>query len=232
MVGQAAPYVVNLRNPLSELPRCPQCGTAKPTLHLQAVLEKERVGNSDLWSSWIVYQCTSCRDPICFLANVPRHGDIGAMRTWFAVQSYVAGWMLPGYGGEDLSDWPERARKYMRQAIETLAAPDGAVMLAGSAVDSMLKEKGLTEGSVYSRIEKAVTDNLLTPAMGEWAHAVRLSSNNPRHADLDEPHATADEAKATIEFAKALGQFLFALPAKIARGKEAAEKAKEDPGPA
>jgi hypothetical protein len=126
---------------------------------------------------------------------------------------------------EDLDDLPNSAANFMRQAVESLAVPDGAVMLAGSAVDSMLKAKGLTDGSVYSRINKAVEEHLLTPAMGEWAHTVRLSSNNPRHADVDDPHATVEQARAVVDFARALGQFLFVLPARIARGKEAATKA-------
>lgn len=129
---------------------------------------------------------------------------------------------------ERLEDWPEKAARYMQQAIETLSAPDGAVMLAGSAVDAMLKEKGYAEGTVYDRIESAVQDNLLTEAMGKWAHAVRLSANAPRHADLSDPHATLEQAQASIDFTRALGDFLFSLPARIERGRDAAQKSTGD----
>jgi hypothetical protein len=37
--------------------------------------------------------------------------------------------------------------------------------MAGSAVDAMLKHLGLIEGSVYSRIDEAVNQQILTPAM-------------------------------------------------------------------
>lgn len=63
--------------------------------------------------------------------------------------------------------------------------------------------------------------------MSDWAHSVRLESNKPRHADLDEPHATKEVAKQTIKFAQALGEFLFALPARIERGKAASTAAVE-----
>src|ERR1700736_2603886 len=43
-----------------------------------------------------------------------------------------------------------------KQAYETLHAPDAAAVMAGSAVDGMLKALGYTEGSLYSRIDKAV----------------------------------------------------------------------------
>lgn len=98
-------------------------------------------------------------------------------------------------------------------------------MLAGSAVDSMLKIKGYEFGSVYARIEQAVKDHVLTQEMSEWAHAVRLEANKPRHADIDEPHATRESAQQTIEFAEALGEYLFVLPARIERGKVAASEA-------
>jgi hypothetical protein len=134
--------------------------------------------------------------------------------------------MLPD-SHHDFDDWPERAQIYMTQAVESLSAPDGAVMLAGSAVDAMLKDKGFTEGSVYSRIEAAVKANLLTHEMGEWAHSVRLSANNPRHADINSPHASPSEARSSIEFAKALGQFLYVLPERVRKGREAASTPSE-----
>ena len=217
-----------LSNPTTSLARCPQCSAAKPTLHLQKVILGEYVG-AEQCHGWAVFQCSSCSDICCFKGLYQQGDHYQSAEEYFSIRDQYASEVMPQMG-DDFSDWPERAQRYITQAVEALAAPDGAVMLAGSAVDAMLKEKGLTEGSVYSRIEKAVETHLLTPAMGEWAHAVRLSANNPRHADLAEPHATAEEARATIEFAKALGQFLFVLPAKIARGKEAAEKAKSDAG--
>ena len=59
-------------------------------------------------------------------------------------------------------DLPDRARPYLQQAIDSQQAPDGAAMLAASAVDAMLKKKGLTDGSLYTRIDKAIQQNILT----------------------------------------------------------------------
>ncbi|WP_162307534.1 DUF4145 domain-containing protein [Bradyrhizobium amphicarpaeae] len=120
------------------------------------------------------------------------------------------------------TDIPEPARTYLQQAYETLHAPDAAAVMAGSAVDAMLKVRGLTNGSLYSRIDEALSQNLLTKGMAEWAHEVRLGSNRPRHADRENPHVSPDEAKQSVEFAEALGNFLFVLTARIDRGlKEA-----------
>jgi hypothetical protein len=85
----------------------------------------------------------------------------------------------------ELSDViPATARRYLYQAQESLHSPDGAVMLAASAVDAMLKAKGYQDGrSPYSRIKAAADDHLITADMALWAHQVRLEANNPRHSD-------------------------------------------------
>lgn len=127
-------------------------------------------------------------------------------------------------------DIPQPARQYLQQAFETLHAPDAAAVMAGSAVDAMLKKLDLIDGSLYSRIDKAVEQHKITAAMAAWAHEVRLGSNRPRHSDKDKPHVSAEEAKQSVEFAEALGYFLFVLNARITRGTEAAKKASEPEG--
>jgi len=104
-------------------------------------------------------------------------------------------------------------------------APDAAAVMAGSAVDAMLKELGYADGSVYARIGKAVEDHKLTEDMGKWAHEVRLGSNRPRHSDAEKPHVLPDEARQSVEFAEALGFFLFVLTMRVERGTEAAKAA-------
>jgi hypothetical protein len=131
---------------------------------------------------------------------------------------------MPGFP-QAHEDLPDPARRFLDQAMQTLAAPDASAVMSGSAVDAMLKALGYEKGSVYDRIDEAVKDHHLTEAMGEWAHSVRLGANRPRHADKDRPHLTPDEARQSLEFAEALGGFLFVLTAKINRGIRAAQQA-------
>ena len=92
-------------------------------------------------------------------------------------------------------------------------------MLAASAVDAMLKAKDYTEGSLYSRINSARDDHLITPEMAEWAHEVRLDANDPRHADETKPIPDTADATRVIEFTQALAQFIFVLPDRVTRGR-------------
>ncbi|WP_223262277.1 DUF4145 domain-containing protein [Variovorax beijingensis] len=113
---------------------------------------------------------------------------------------------------------PERPRSYLAQAMESRHAPAGAVMLCASAVDAMLKLRGLNQGSLYARIDKAVADHIITADMAQWAHAVRLDANDQRHADVAADLPTTSDADRVIDFANALAEFLFVLPGRVQRG--------------
>jgi hypothetical protein len=91
-------------------------------------------------------------------------------------------------------------------------------MLSASAVDAMLKEKGLTDGKLYTRIDDAVRRHLITEDMGRWAHHIRLDANDQRHADMDAPLPEQRDAELCLDFAAALADVLFVLPSKVKRG--------------
>lgn len=187
---------------LLDLDRCPHCVTHRPTLKLLWQGDtNDYLGQNE--RQWGAYACTACG------------GVVIAQGKW-------GGGVVRFFPGQDLSvdaAIPDRAQKYLQQAIDCLAAPSGAVMLASSAVDAMLKVKGYTEGNLYSRIEKARDDHLITPEMAEWAHEVRLEANGQRHSDMDDPLPDLHQARKAVEFAQALGEFLYALPSRVEKGR-------------
>jgi hypothetical protein len=195
-------------DPQLALDRCPHCGVDCPSL--KGVWETETTAYNGAYKRyWIVYECSRC----------------GGLITAFSEHStgYVKE-IFPGAGVLEDSI-PDRARSYLQQAIDSLHSPAGAVMLAASSVDAMLKAKNYKDGSLYSRIEKAADDHLITSEMAKWAHQVRLDANDPRHADEAAPLPETTDAERSIHFAQALGMFLFTLPAKVTRGiKESAPK--------
>lgn len=201
---------------LLEVDRCPHCNTAKPLL-VSKYLGPSSQNDGHTVVVWGAYECSTCCSLVTARTTVSAQW-LSNLTPFMAQQKPPAAAIYPSAETID-EDLPESPLRFLKQAVQAIHAPDGAVMLAGSAVDAMLKLKGYATGSVYERINLAVKDGVLTINMSEWAHAVRLESNKPRHADLMEPHATTEVAQQTIDFAKALGQFLFVLPARIERGK-------------
>jgi hypothetical protein len=192
------------------LARCPHCGVGRPEvvrLNDFGVRGKRR---------WGVFTTTCCAGLLLGI------GPEGSTELNSPIEV-----LYPG-ARSAAAEIPDPARRYLQQALETLHAPDAAAVMAGAAVDAMLKHFDLIEGSVYSRIVQAVSQQILTPAMAEWAHVVRLDSNRPRHADAENPHVSLHQAQQSVEFAEALGHFLFVLSSRVKKGIEDA-KADEVP---
>jgi len=184
------------------LERCPSCGIAKPLLGLT---HTQRTDRNTVWA-WHMYLCSTCKGCVCAF------GNMGA----------VAQKIIPAIDSVAESI-PQKPRDLLSQAKNSLVAPAGSVMLSASAIDAMLKDKGLVEGSLYKRIDEAVKIHLITQDMAEWAHFVRLDANDQRHADVDAPLPTIDDAKRCLDFALALAEVFFVLPARVREGKRSAE---------
>jgi hypothetical protein len=190
------------------LERCPHCRVANPNITQLANFNTKSFNNSNL-RYWAVYKCNRCGGAITASSDNK--------------DGYVKE-MYPSAISID-DNIPEKAKAFLAQAVDSMHAPSGAIMLAASAIDSMLKEKGLKEGKLYSRINKAAKDHLITEGMAQWAHEVRLDANEERHADDNVGLPDIKAAKKTVDFALALAEFLFILPSKVQRGiKNATEK--------
>lgn len=196
-----------------KLERCPHCRVHRPTLTLVGKQETTAFNGSNE-RTWAFYSCQGCG---------------GMVMAWSRVAGGDVAEVFPSQDELDAAI-PDRARTYLQQSRDTLHAPDGAVMLAASAVDAMLKAKAYSKGTLNERIKAAAADHLITGDMARWAHHVRLEANNPRHVDEDEPHATPEAAAQAVEFATQLANFLFVLPSRVTRGLEAAGRTSGDKG--
>ncbi|HYU43868.1 MAG TPA: hypothetical protein VEQ84_17110 [Vicinamibacteria bacterium] len=66
----------------------------------------------------------------------------------------------------------------------------------------------------------------MTKEMAARAHDVRLDANDQRHADDEAALPSHEDAERVVAFAAPLGEFLFAIPARVKRGREAVAKAR------
>lgn len=186
------------------LDRCSHCNIAKPLLDriFGPVDSTNYAENAS--SAWSLYRCNTCGGLV--LARSPKDVRYAITDIWPSPQSVA-------------DEIPDRAREFLNQSIASIHAPAGAVMLAASAVDAMLKAKNYKTGNLNSRINKAAEDHVITQEMAAWAHDIRLDANDQRHADEDAGLPSTADAEKVIEFAQALAQFLFVLPARVARGR-------------
>ena len=190
------------------LERCHHCNIAKPTMSArwhQTTVSFDQ--NNPRW--WGAYSCANCG---AVVLAVSAH-DPNKRLEFFDITE------LWPQRAEVSDTVPQRAREFLKQAISSIHAPSGAVMLTASAIDAMLKDRGYKEGSLYKRIDKAAEDHLITEEMATWAHEIRLDANDERHADENAEMPSTAEAEKCLEFANALAQFLYVLPARVDRGR-------------
>lgn len=187
-----------------QLERCPHCKIDNPNLHELHRLETKDHQNSNK-KKWIIYVCRRCGR---LVTAASRDFNLKVIEYY------------PSLNRID-ENIPSPAYDYLQQANDTIHSPSGSILLSASAIDSMLKIKGYTSGNLYTRINKAAKEHLITQEMSKWAHKVRLNANEQRHADEDSGLPTIEDAQNTLEFTKALAQFLFVLPSKIADGIKA-----------
>src|SRR5712692_9836037 len=118
-----------------QLERRPHCSVARPAISLAwGPFESAAHDNTNRrW--WSVYRCHSCGGLVLAGSSIGNQQPITEM--------------YPRRSGLDESV-PEATREYLRQALESLHAPAGAVMLGASAVDAMLKAKGYKLTSVWT----------------------------------------------------------------------------------
>lgn len=195
------------------LTRCPHCHVDRPSLFTMVNFPTSGTAGGER-RFWRVYACERCGGVVTAYSD--REGGTVVR-------------VFPEPVGVD-EELPSPAREYLIQARDSLAAPAGAVMLAASAADAMLKAKGYTEGNLYPRINKAAEDHLITEDMAQWAHEVRLEANDPRHANISSPLPSREDAARSIDFVQALGQLLFVLPERVKRGREEASSEEQSVG--
>ena len=199
MVEEGTPHPA--LGPQLNLERCPHCLVDRPTFHNRGGYETDSlVGHGHRF--WMPYSCSRCGGVVTAASRT----QAGAVVEMYPAPTEVD----PAV--------PSPAREYLKQAMDSGQAPAGMVMLAASAVDAMLKNKGYAKGTLYERIDQAAENHLITEEMARWAHQVRLDANEPRHADEERPLPEPADAKRSADFALALAQYLFVLPSLVTRG--------------
>jgi len=186
-----------------DLSRCPHCNVDSPNLIIIWSTNTDAHSGGNL-RYWKIYKCTRCGGLITASSKQQTGDVIEIFPTSTNIDEVI----------------PDKARSFLNQALNSLHAPAGSVMLSASAVDSMLKEKDYKEGSLYDRINQAATDHLITEDMARWAHEVRLDANDQRHADEEMVIPNESDAQKCLDFTMALAEILFVLPSRITRGLE------------
>jgi hypothetical protein len=114
-------------------------------------------------------------------------------------------------------NWPAGVNRFWVQAHDSLRGEnwDAAAVMARSALQFVMREKGATRGTLKSQVDDLGTKGVLHPLMADWSHEVRELGNDAAHPEPDALATGPQDAKDIVNFLDFLLFYLYDLPKQI-----------------
>jgi hypothetical protein len=196
---------------------CPFC-KEQGNFALAHHAEKQKA-NSRKKLNFDLYQCKNCMGYVHVFWSAAESG-VGSMHD-FLVLPWPIGKAKPS------ENWPPDVQRFWTQAHESLGIQnwDAAAVMARSAVQVTMRDKGAVGKDLYSEIEDLAKKGDLSPLMKEWSHEVRVLGNDAAHPRASVPPATSEDARDVVQFLDSLLRYLYDFP-KLISDYRARRKAK------
>ena len=124
--------------------------------------------------------------------------------------------------GKRYPDVPAEIAAAASEAHSCLAveAYRGAVLLARSVIEATAKDKGMTTGTLVTKIDAMYETRLIREDIRDGAHEVRYLANDAAHGDFAEPVPQTD-AELVLTLMDEVLEEVFQSPARVARRRAA-----------
>ena len=200
----------------------------------QPFRESAGLGDSNTWTGF--YACDACAHGSVGQLRV-NHWDV--VSEHFAEENEVLAHMLDGnaqgrvrnfFDGEeaDIEWFPLHVlgRKFDNvpnpiadaaseaYACYSIRSYRAAILLARSVVEAVAKDKGVTKGTLETKIDGLAAADHIRPLIKESAHEIRHLGNGMAHGDFIEP-TEEDDAVDVLEFMSAVLTEVYQLPAQV-----------------
>lgn len=198
---------------------CPHCQTRAAGFGVAFQWNVRGVGNL----ANILALCGVCNKGITLLSLVKgphQHPNLLQNSVTYPGNQYNILEVSPIFKATAPQGIPVNIEGFYLQGLENLHARrwDAAGAMFRKTLDTATKVicselKGMT---LYARINKLVEQGLLTSAMGDWSHEIRLDGNSAVH---DEEPETESDAKTTQKFTEAFLNYAFTLPSLVSTSR-------------
>lgn len=174
--------------------------------------QQKKKPNSDKRLNFDVYQCHNCAS---FIHVFWSAGEFASMRGGL-YDFKVLPWPLAGKR-EPSKNWPEGMHRFWVQAHDSLANEnwDAAAVMARSALQFVVRDKGAKKGSLKEEIQDLVAKGILHPLMADWSHEVRELGNDSAHPGPTSEPTDKQDARDIVNFLDLLLLYLYDLPKQI-----------------
>ncbi len=190
---------------------CPFCGE-KGNFSLAKHAEKKKA-NSGKKLNFDLYQCQNC---VGFVHVLWSANEFGTGIYDFRALPWPLNKPKPS------ENWPPEVQRFWVQAKDSLKNEnwDAAAVMARSALQFSLRDKGATPAKLYKEIEELASKGILHPLMKDWSHEVRELGNDSAHPELNAPPTDPKDARDIVKFLDFLLLYLYDLPKDISNYRQ------------
>ena len=199
---------------------CWHCGVLSA---MELVFPPRPTKNGDYWFAFMT--CENCGWPsLCRLES----SKVSALST----DSFSADeehrphkWYPLKPVGKEYEDVPKDIASVASEAYScfSINANRAAVLMARTAIEATAKDKQITDGSLYNKIDAMAKKNIITDQLAEEAHEIRLLGNDMAHGDLAEP-VTEEDASDILGFLDSVMDYVYQQPMALQKRRELREK--------
>ena len=108
----------------------------------------------------------------------------------------------------------------------SINANRAAVLMARTAIEATAKDKQITDGNLYQKIDAMAEKNIITDQLAEEAHEIRLLGNDMAHGDLAEA-VSEEDASDILGFLDSVMDYVYQQPMLLQKRKALRERRKQ-----
>lgn len=172
---------------------------------------------------WNAFKCDNC-SALSVASGHAIGGNSAATRSpgeWLYEQPNVEWYPIRAIG-KDFFDVPQHIAEAASEAYKckSISAYRAAVQLARSVVEAVAKEKGITQGNIFSKINELYNRKFIREHIKDGAHEVRHFGNDMAHGDFVSP-VTIEEAELVLILMGEILEEVYQSPARVAKAQAA-----------
>ncbi|WP_454892194.1 DUF4145 domain-containing protein [Alloscardovia omnicolens] len=176
----------------------------------------------------IMCRCDNCNAPNIAIINETKLYERTERANLNNDYDEVDEWLPTEPRGKEYADVPNQIADAASEAYAcySIRSYRAAILLARSVLEACAKDKGITTGSLSSKINELAERNIISTQIRDEAHEIRFFGNEMAHGDFTQKISEEDAAD-MLGFLDTVLEYVYQMPAAIRRRQEARQNRKQ-----
>ena len=173
-------------------------------------------------------RCDNCNAPNIAIINETKLYERTERANLNNDYDEVDEWLPTEPRGKEYADVPNQIADAASEAYAcySIRSYRAAILLARSVLEACAKDKGITTGSLSSKINELAERNIISTQIRDEAHEIRFFGNEMAHGDFTQKISEEDAAD-MLGFLDTVLEYVYQMPAAIRRRQEARQNRKQ-----